>query len=170
MIILVDVEGGPFAGEGMMREFGAVAFTEPPFKYRFHGRDDSVESMEAFQKWLRGLSRTVFFVSDNPAFDWQHINWAFHTRLGSNPFGHSGRRIGDFYAGLKGNWRNTQEWKRLRRTPHDHNPVNDALGNAEALWEIMEVTTARTHQNASLSEVDLVRQDQPLSVEVTHAT
>jgi hypothetical protein len=25
------------------------------------------------------------------------------------------------------------EWKHLRKTPHDHHPVNDARGNAEAL-------------------------------------
>lgn len=28
----------------------------------------------------------------------------------------------------------TKEWKKLlRKTKHDHNPVNDAKGNAEAL-------------------------------------
>jgi hypothetical protein len=24
-------------------------------------------------------------------------------------------------------------WKHLRKTKHDHNPVNDAIGNAEAI-------------------------------------
>jgi hypothetical protein len=28
------------------------------------------------------------------------------------------------------------KWKHLRKTAHDHNPVNDALGNAEALLEM----------------------------------
>jgi hypothetical protein len=32
-----------------------------------------------------------------------------------NPFGHSGRRFGDFYAGLVGDLQTTQKWKRLRR-------------------------------------------------------
>jgi hypothetical protein len=50
-----------------------------------------------------------------------------------NPFGHSGRRITDFWAGLHRNWSETQGWKRLRRTEHDRNPVNDAMGNAVAL-------------------------------------
>ena len=44
----------------------------------------------------------------------------------------------DFYAGLVGDFRSTQKWKRLRRTKHDHHPVHDALGNAEALIRIFE--------------------------------
>jgi hypothetical protein len=39
-----------------------------------------------------------------------------------NPFGHSGRRISDFWAGLNRDWSDAQSWKRLRRTPYDHNP------------------------------------------------
>jgi hypothetical protein len=58
--------------------------------------------------------------------------------FGQNPFGHSGRRIADFYAGLVGDFRSTQKWKRLRRTKHDHHPVHDALGNAEALIRIFD--------------------------------
>jgi hypothetical protein len=49
-----------------------------------------------------------------------------------------GRRIADFYAGLVGDFRSTQRWKRLRRTKHDHHPVHDALGNAEALIRIFD--------------------------------
>jgi hypothetical protein len=33
--------------------------------------------------------------------------------------------------------RSTQGWKRLRVTPHDHNPVNDAMGNPEAFERIL---------------------------------
>jgi hypothetical protein len=47
------------------------------------------------------------------------------------------RRIADFYAGLVGDFRSTQKWKRLRRTKHDHHPVHDALGNAEALIRLL---------------------------------
>ena len=39
-------------------------------------------------------------LADNFAFDWQFINYYFHRFLGRNPFGFSGRRIGDLYAGL----------------------------------------------------------------------
>lgn len=34
---------------------------------------------------------------------------------------------------------NTQKWKRYRVTPHDHNPVHDAMGNAEALAKLLEM-------------------------------
>jgi hypothetical protein len=64
-----------------------------------------------------------------------------HVRRGraDNPFGHSARRISDFWAGLNRNWSDTQSWKRFRRTAHDHNPVNDAMGNVEAFEEILRV-------------------------------
>ena len=72
------------------------------------------------------------FVSDNLAFDWSFVNYYFHVFRGRNPFGWSGRRIGDIYSGLVG--KASQPWKnRYRKTKHDHNPVNDAMGNAEAL-------------------------------------
>ena len=79
----------------------------------------------------------LVFISDNVAYDWQWINFYFWRYFGMNPFGHSGRRIGDFYAGLTGDFRNTQRWKRLRKTKHDHNPVMDAMGNVEAFRRMM---------------------------------
>jgi hypothetical protein len=62
--------------------------------------------------------------------------YGFHHTLGRNPFGYSARRIGDFAAGLKGDFYAKQDWKRLRITNHDHNPVNDAMGNAESFRSI----------------------------------
>lgn len=83
-----------------------------------------------------GGDRPVF-VSDNPAFDWMWMADGFDRSDVENPFGHSARRIGDLTAGLCGNWKNTSSWKRHRRTTHDHNPVNDSLGNAEALRAVL---------------------------------
>ena len=40
------------------------------------------------------------------------------------------------YAGLVKNAR--EPWKHLRKTNHDHNPVNDAMGNAEVLWHLRD--------------------------------
>ena len=92
----------------------------------------------AFDEWLRSkVNGQPVFVSDNPAWDWQWITDGFHRGIGRNPFGHSGRRIGDYYAGLVGNFRRTQEWKRLRATKHDHHPVHDARGNKEALKRLL---------------------------------
>jgi hypothetical protein len=92
------------------------------------------EVFRDFDAWLEGLHPRggVTFVSDNPAFDWQWVCDGLWRHVGRNRFGHSARRIGDFYAGLTGDHSNTQRWKRLRVTPHDHDPVHDAAGNAEA--------------------------------------
>lgn len=81
--------------------------------------------------------RRATFMSDNPAFDFMWIACAYDQAGLPNPFGHSGRRIGDLAAGLSGNWMQTSKWKRLRQTTHDHDPVNDAMGNAEALLTLL---------------------------------
>lgn len=95
--------------------------------------------MVEFDSWLRELGQNrVVFVSDNPAYDFQWINYAFWTSGIANPFGHSARSIKDFYAGLAGNFLNSQNWKKLRVTPHDHNPVHDALGNVEAFDRMLK--------------------------------
>lgn len=140
-LIVVDCEAPPSVGApsvGDLTEFGAVdvAALEAGRVETFHGIDCTKGTFEQFQMWL-APRQPVSFVSDNPAYDFQWINFYFWKYFGANPFGHSGRRIGDFYAGLTGDFRNTQRWKRLRRTPHDHQPVHDALGNAEALLRIL---------------------------------
>jgi hypothetical protein len=106
--------------------------------------DRSVRVYAALMSWLMwfgvggdGSERAVF-VSDNPGFDFMWMADGFDRAGLANPFGHTGRRIGDLAAGLTGNWKNTSGWKKHRKTPHDHNPVNDALGNAEALTTILE--------------------------------
>ena len=52
-------------------------------------------------------------VSDNLAFDWEFVNYYFHHFLGKNPFGFSGRRIGDIYAGLMKDAYKATEWKQF---------------------------------------------------------
>jgi len=134
--IFVDCEGhGPAPGlnDNEAFEFGAVEFES---KQTFHGRGGSKETFESFKDWLSQFEGHPTFISDNPAYDWQFINYYFHKYLGMNPMGHSARRIGDFYAGLMGDFSKTQKWKKWRVTLHDHNPVNDAMGNVEA-FEIM---------------------------------
>ena len=127
-LIFVDCEapygvGSPSVGD--MTEFGAVEYKSKEY---FHGKDCSKETFEQFDKWLSkvcGGSRPVF-VSDNPGYDFGWINYYFWKYF-----------ISDFYAGLVGDFYNTQKWKRLRITKHDHNPVNDAMGNVEAFERIM---------------------------------
>ena len=141
-LIFVDVEAtGPAPGHGKMTEFGLVHGAS---QATFHGiccelDVENVEVASHLDKWLILIvpSTRPIFVSDNPAFDWQWMNKFLWDFLGRNPFGHSARRISDFYAGLTGDFRNTQKWKRLRITPHDHNPVHDAQGNKEAFIRML---------------------------------
>jgi hypothetical protein len=103
--------------------------------------DHPADVMAKFADWTQSLgAKRLTLVSDNPAFDAPWINYYFHRfhGLGSNPFGYSARRIGDIWAGMTGKFQDTTSWKSLRKTPHSHNPVDDARGNAEALLIIME--------------------------------
>jgi len=155
-LVMVDCEArGPSPVRGVMSEFGAVHYdTRQSFHgVLFKGRPDpynpfvpivgervatEAEVASAFRGWLAGvMTGRPVFVSDNPAFDWQWIAAMFAVAEIENPFGHSARRIGDFYAGLARTWPNTQEWKRWRVTSHDHNPVHDALGNVEAFQRML---------------------------------
>lgn len=164
-LFIVDVEAdGPIPAEYSMVCFGAVLFDDALEK-SFYGRtrpiserldpealaisgfmreqhvafDEPKAVMQKFEAWLEGHSdgRPVF-VSDNLAFDWQFINYYFHRFLDRNPFGFSGRRIGDIHAGLMKNAYRATEWKKYRVTKHTHNPVDDARGNAEALKKFRE--------------------------------
>lgn len=166
MLIVVDVESdGPCPGLYSMISFGAVAVS-PGLSETFLGRvaplagagrleaaaaisgisrtqheaqEDPAFVMIRFAQWIQEVTppgERPIFVSDNPAFDWQWINYYFHKYQGENPFGFSARRIGDLYSGLTKNYR--ASWKHLRKTTHDHNPVNDAKGNAEALVRMFE--------------------------------
>lgn len=163
-LIVVDVESdGPIPPEYSMICFGAVIFDESLNK-TFYGKtkpisnnyqedtlkisgftrdqhvvfDDPYNVMVNFSYWIKtnSVGKPVF-ISDNPCYDWQWINYYFHHFIGENPFGYSGRRIGDLFCGMKGDAR--ASWKHLRKTVHDHNPVNDAIGNAEALLEMKKM-------------------------------
>lgn len=156
-LFFVDVEAtGMSPWSGIMTEFGAVNYdtmetfhgvlaeSEPslenPAKPVVTGKTfDPFPVMDSFKNWIdtTGTGRSIF-VSDNPAYDFMWVAYYFDLTLAANPFGHSGRRIGDFFAGMRKNWYSSQAWKKWRRTPHDHNPVNDAMGNVEAFKRIME--------------------------------
>ena len=59
------------------------------------------------------------------------VAWYFHRFCGRNPLGHSSVNLGSLYKGLVGDMR--QSFKHLRRTEHTHDPLDDAIGNAEAM-------------------------------------
>lgn len=160
----LDVEAdGPCAGLYSMLSFGLVPLAAPergfyttlaPITDRFEesalavcrwtrqqtlGFTPAEDAMAAFGRWFAQepvTGRPVIW-SDNPAFDWQFFNHYCHRFTGGNPFGHSARRIGDYWAGLQGNPRDTQRWKALITEPHTHNALEDARGNAGALVQIL---------------------------------
>jgi hypothetical protein len=163
-LIVVDVESdGPIPNKYSMVCFGAV-IVEPSLSKTFYGQvkpisdlwipealsisefsreehetfDDPKQIMESFSLWIKNNSNgKPIFISDNTAYDWQFINYYFHYYLGENPFGFSARRIGDLYCGMVKD--TFAKWKHLRKTKHDHNPVNDAKGNAEVLLQMKQM-------------------------------
>ena len=99
-----------------------------------------VDTMNEFKEWLDTVcnGRRPVFWSDNNSYDAAWINYYFLRFVGKNPFGYSSRRIGDLYCGFANSLKANREWKRLRKTSHTHDPLDDARGNAEALIEIFK--------------------------------
>lgn len=158
--IVVDVESdGPILGKHSMVCFGAVVVRDGLEDTFYSGiilpisdnyvpdalaisgitREEHEQKgkwqesvMESFARWINYVSKgQPILISDNNGYDASWINWYFHTFLGKNPFGWSSRRIGDMFAGYMND--PYYKWKKHRKTVHDHHPVNDAKGNAEAL-------------------------------------
>jgi len=98
---------------------------------------DPAETIQDLYDWINEttVGRPVMF-SDNPAYDWQFVNYYSHYYIGRNPFGWSARRIGDIWCGMKSDA--YYKWKQHRKTKHTHNPVDDAMGNAEALLKLQK--------------------------------
>lgn len=176
LLIVVDVESdGPVPQLYSMVSFGAVV-VEPSLDRTFYGKTAPLNryvrwqpealavskisheehltfpfpqaTMADFHRWLIALDATrLTFVSDNPAFDWQWINYYLYVCLEGkgfdpvNPFGYSARRIGDIWAGYQRKFNDHSSWKDFRKTRHTHHPLDDARGNAEALLEIMHRMT-----------------------------
>lgn len=159
--IFCDVEArGRSPVNGTMTEFGAVTESRASFHGRlFKSTPDpdipaipvvgdriatDLEVATKFKTWIDTVSKgqRVVFVSDNPGYDYMWIAGMFDRADMDNPFGHSSRRIADFWAGLNNDWNQTQKWKKFRVTPHDHNPVNDSMGNVEAFHTLMEMAAS----------------------------
>jgi len=160
---MVDVEAdGPCPGEYSMISFGAV-IVEPGLERGFRARlrpvserwvadalkvsghtreytlgfEEPEAVMNSFEKWIRQETKgQAMFVSDNNGFDWQFVNWYFWRFVGSNPFGHSSMNLGSLYKGLVGDC--FKNFKHLRITKHTHDPLDDAIGNAEALLSMIK--------------------------------
>lgn len=163
-LFVVDVESdGGLLGVNSMVCFGVVKLT-PELDTTFYGKtkpisdeyderalavsgfsreehltfDDPVKVMSEFADWLEeNCKNRPILISDNNGYDASWINYYFLRYYGANPFGWSSRRIGDLYCGMKmDTW---AAWKKLRTTRHTHHPVDDAMGNAEALLKMKEM-------------------------------
>lgn len=160
--VMVDVEtDGPIPGDYSMVLVGAV-IVEPGLGRSFLGRlkpiserwdpsalkiegltreetmlfPDPVTTMQDFADWIEAnVVGRALFISDNNGFDFMFVSWYFWHFLGRNPFGHSSTNLGSLYKGMIKDV--THNFKHLRITKHDHNPVNDAKGNAEAFLHMI---------------------------------
>lgn len=161
--VVVDIEAnGPIIGKHSMIDFGMV-IVEEGFDRTFRGKikpisneyvpealnvsgytheetlafDDPSIVMANAAAWLKeNIQNRPIFWSDNNGFDKPWMHWYFLTFNNmKDPFGHSSRRVADLICGIERNLR--YNWKKKRRTKHDHNPVNDAKGNAEVLLDYL---------------------------------
>lgn len=155
---MVDVEtDGPIPGDYSMLSFAVASVANPreffytdiikPISENFDPEalkvnkidrqdalvngGDPLATMETLEAWLRRYDGKPMFISDNNGFDYMFMAWYFHHFLKRNPFGHSSTNMGSLYKGFVKNMR--VNFKHLRRTKHTHNPVDDCVGNVEAL-------------------------------------
>lgn len=170
--LVMDVEAtGAYPGEYALLQIGAVDLNGNEFYGEFrpaphHKFDPNAmnaigltkeqvmlypeagNTANAFFDWIKDTykGQRVMSWSDNPGFDWQFINDCLWRYCGSNPLGFSMRRIGDFYAGTVHDVYKASAWKKMRKTAHTHNALDDAKGNAEALEQILAMSkrNART--------------------------
>lgn len=154
----VETDGSQAPCMGEMTELGCVLVTKDltkTFYWDFNststnlkkelgnynaGIKHATSGMTAFETWINDKCKEYngvpIFISDNNGFDWQFVNHNFWQYLGRNPFGHSSQNLGSLYKGFRSHF--SESFKHLRRTKHDHNPVNDAMGNAEAFLTFAE--------------------------------
>ena len=160
-VIVVDVESdGPIPGDYSMISFGAVRVDDEldqtffadlrPISDQWKPDDLAISGysreqtltfedpktvMERFVDWIGEVSgpRAMFY-SDNNGYDWSFINWYFYHFIGKNPFGFGSSNINSLYKGMVKD--TFQSFRPLCKTKPDHNPLTDAMGNAEALLQM----------------------------------
>ena len=163
---VVDTETGWAAVRSEFHDFFGIVRLDRDLKTTFYGQVASISNeyiaemlavsgitreqhltfpdpqitMARMKEWIAATNQSgkPTLVSDNPAFDFGWINYYSHRYLKANPFGHSARRIG-IDAGFMRDSAKASEWKKFRKTMHTHDPVDDAMGNAEALLHMAEL-------------------------------
>jgi DNA polymerase III epsilon subunit-like protein len=163
--ISVDVESdGRIQGINSIVCFGAVII-EPSLKNTFYGKirpisdqwepealaisgfsreehltfEEPKKVMKEFEQWIlnNSFGRHVL-MSDNNGYDHSWISYYFNVfNDKNNPFGWTSRRIGDLYCGME--FDAYKQWKHLRDTKHTHDPLDDAMGNAEVVLKMQKM-------------------------------
>ena len=167
--VSIDIESdGPCPGLHSMICFGAV-IVEAGFQRTFYAqlkpisetyipealairgftREETLkfpnprDAMQNFEIWLKqNIDGRPIAWADNPSYDMGFLNYYFWQQLGRNPFGWSAAGIGQLYKGITGDLHS--KFGHLKDTPHTHNPVDDAKGNAEALLKMFSMMRNKT--------------------------
>jgi hypothetical protein len=167
---MVDIESdGPIPGDYSMVCFGAV-LVDTNLDKTFYGKIKPISDkwipealtiggftreetllfnepqtvINTFAEWIKNNSKgSPVFISDNNGYDWQFINWYFHHFTGNNPFGFSSQNLGSLFKGIARDM--SKNFKFLRKTKHTHYPVDDAVGNAEALLALKNEYGSNMH-------------------------
>ena len=104
--------------------------------------EDPESSIKRFLIWMdhstEGATVRPIFISDNNGYDWMFMCYYLWRFGGRNPFGFSSANINSLYKGIQKDW--FASFKRFRKTKHTHNPVDDAMGNAEAFVHIIKTS------------------------------
>lgn len=100
--------------------------------------DDPTQVLLDFEEFVRvhNVGKRALMISDNNGYDYMFLTWYLYHFLGRSPFKHTSSNLGSLYKGVKKDV--FSNFKPLRVTKHTHNPVDDAMGNAEALVYMKE--------------------------------
>jgi len=109
-------------------------------------------AMHRFATWLDGVcgpEEYPVFVAFNATYDWMFVYWYLVWFTGKRPFGISGWDIKAYYLGLK----RLKEWQKSTKrfirkdfksqTPHTHNALDDAIGQAEIFRQMLWYAESR---------------------------
>jgi hypothetical protein len=176
-LFVINVEAdGPCPGLFSITSFGAV-LVEDPLQSGFYAQlrpiseqyeraalfeqrltrarqlthSDPAQIMPRFIDWVRTNTRgRAIFVSDDPGFDWQFINYYCHAFGSGNPFAKNARSIADFYAGIRNDWQSAPQWQMLRPSFSSKDAMDEARQSAHALIALADLERDEAFRTALL--------------------
>ncbi|MBL9080893.1 MAG: 3'-5' exonuclease [Planctomycetales bacterium] len=105
-------------------------------------------AFQRFADWIEEAcgDRKPVFVGFNASFDWQFINWYFHSYLAKNPFGFGGVDIKSYFMGRRGStWAESSSSKLPVEfqpdTAQTHNALDDARAQASIFSKMLAEAT-----------------------------